>query len=119
MAPLRLVCCRLLCLAIFLSPGLPAQETPSTLVLLHANVIDATGAPPLRDATVVVEGGKIARIATGPFSPPAGAQVIDLEGRYLLPGLIDAHTHVSTVAGARRALESGVTTLRSASTSNY
>jgi len=114
-----LVCCRLLCLALFLAPTLRAQEAPAPVVFLHASLIDATGAAPLQDATVVVEDGKIARIATGLLVPPAGAQVIDLEGRWLLPGFIDAHTHLSTVDGARRALESGVTTVRSASTSSY
>jgi imidazolonepropionase-like amidohydrolase len=115
----RLACCSILFLALLLTPALAAQDAPATLVLINANMIDGTGAPPLRDATVFVENGKIARIATSAVTPPATAQVIDLEGRYLLPGLIDAHTHVSTVAGLRRALESGVTTLRSASTSNY
>jgi imidazolonepropionase-like amidohydrolase len=45
--------------------------------------------------------------------------VIDVGGRYVVPGLIDVHTHISTLANARRALESGVTTVRSASTNNF
>lgn len=94
-----------------------AQQTPATrqLVLTHANVIDGTSATPIRNATVVVTGGKIARIETSAVTPPAGADVIDLQGRYLLPGMIDAHVHISNLAAARRALESGVTTVRSAS----
>ena len=93
-----------------------AQDGGPTLVLTHVNVIDAVHPRPIANATVVVTGRNITRIETGTTQLPAGAQVIDLQGRYLLPGLIDAHTHISSLTSARRALESGVTTVRSAST---
>jgi imidazolonepropionase-like amidohydrolase len=100
-----------------------AQQAPSAtagpLVLTHANIIDGTSATPIRNATVIVSGGKIARIETAAVATPAGADVIDLQGRYLLPGMIDAHTHMSNLAAARRALESGVTTVRSASVAAF
>ena len=48
-----------------------------------------------------------------------GYTEIDLGGMYLLPGFVDAHTHIRSLDAARRALESGVTTARSASTPNY
>jgi imidazolonepropionase-like amidohydrolase len=44
---------------------------------------------------------------------------VDLKGKYVLPGLIDAHTHAADFAAFRRALESGVTTVRSAGVSSY
>ena len=97
----------------------PAELQP--LVLTHANVIDGLSARPIPDATLVLVGGKIARVESAgrPVAAPAGAQVIDVGGRYVLPGLIDAHTHIHDLPGARRALESGVTTVRSASTSFF
>ena len=90
--------------------------TQAPVVLTHANVIDGRSPKPIADVTLVLSGGKIARITRGPVTPPADALVIDLQGRFVLPGLIDAHTHMSDRAAARRALESGVTTVRSAST---
>ena len=103
-------------------PALLDAQVPApgrALVLVRANLIDGTGAAPRRDVTVVVENGRIARIGPG-RQPVAGpADTIDVAGRWVLPGLVDAHTHVQTLADMRRALESGVTTARSASTPHY
>jgi imidazolonepropionase-like amidohydrolase len=88
-------------------------------VLLHANVIDGVSDAPLRDVTVVVTGGRIASVGRAPAQLPAGAEVIDLAGQWVLPGLMDAHTHLSGTAEMRRALVSGVTTVRSASVGHY
>ena len=100
-----------------------AQEPVRAVVLAHANVIDGASDTPQRDVTVVLAGGRIERIVKGDAGAIAGAiagaLVIDLRGRWVLPGLIDAHTHISSLAAARRALESGVTTVRSASTTNF
>ena len=94
-------------------------QTSGTLVLTHANVIDGTGADVIRDATVVVRQGKILEIVRGSASVPQGATVLDLGGKYLLPGLIDAHVHVTDVAQADVALKSGVTTVRSMGVANF
>ena len=96
-----------------------AQQTPAVVVLRHANLADGARGAIATNAALVIRNGQIAQIESEPFTPPAGATVIDVGGRYVVPGLIDAHTHISTLANARRALESGVTTVRSASTNNY
>ena len=96
-----------------------ADNTPRPIVLTHANVIDGVSDRPIMDATVVLTNGRIERIAAGTLQAPNGALVIDIHGRWVLPGLIDAHTHISNLAAARRALESGVTTVRSATTANF
>lgn len=103
-----------------LSAGGAAQQ-PATpvIVLRHANIVDGARGAIATNAALVIRDGQIAQIESEPFNPPAGATVVDAGGRYVLPGLIDAHTHISTLANARRALESGVTTVRSASTNNY
>src|SRR5258706_6823782 len=82
-----------------------------TLVLTHANVIDGVSAQPVRDATIVIRDGKIERVAVG-GDTPAGAQVLDLRGKWVLPGFVDAHAHVGDLRAARLALLSGATTLR-------
>src|SRR5688500_9638951 len=95
------------------------QPAPSVVVLRHANLADGARGAIATNAALVIRDGQIAQIESARFAPPAGATVIDVGGRYVVPGLIDAHTHISTLANARRALESGVTTVRSASTNNY
>jgi imidazolonepropionase-like amidohydrolase len=72
-----------------------AQSAPDVVVLDHVRLIDGTGRPPLTDARVVVEGERIA--AVGPADTtaiPAGASRVDLTGRTVLPGLVDAHFHI-------------------------
>ena len=105
--------------AISLATTAGAQQALPVVVLRHANVADGARGAIATNAAVVIRDGRIAQIESEPFNPPAGATVIDVGGRYVVPGLIDAHTHISTLANARRALESGVTTVRSASTNNY
>ena len=95
------------------------QQAAPVVVLRHANLADGARGAIATNAAVVIRDGQIAQVESEPFSPPAGATVIDVGGRYVVPGLIDAHTHISTLANARRALESGVTTVRSASTNNF
>jgi imidazolonepropionase-like amidohydrolase len=65
------------------------------LVIHNATLIDCTGADPRPHTTVIVEGGVIRRVgASSAVQIPQGASVIDAEGRTLLPGLMDAHTHL-------------------------
>ena len=65
------------------------------LRLSSARLIDGTGAPAVDGATVVVEGGRISRIEPDGRSGAASAFEVDLGGRTLMPGLVDAHVHVT------------------------
>jgi imidazolonepropionase-like amidohydrolase len=67
-----------------------------TLVFQHAFLIDGTGGEPVADATVVVADQTIREINPGRARQPKG-RVIDLKGRTLMPGLIDAHVHPGNV----------------------
>lgn len=63
------------------------------IALRGATLVDGTGRDPVRDATVVVEDGRIASLGG---AVPRGSQVLDLTGLTLLPGLIDAHVHLGS-----------------------
>lgn len=110
-----------LALVAFLVTVLLGQSGPApapSLRLVNANVVNVRDGRVQRGVTIALSGGKITSIGAG-ASNTDGARVLDLKGKYVLPGLIDAHTHASDFAGFRRALESGVTTVRSAGVSNY
>ncbi len=71
----------------------PPADAP--LWLENARLFDGTGAPVREGVSVLVDGGRIARLAEGGGgAPPEGVRAVDLGGRMLLPGLIDAHAHV-------------------------
>ena len=75
------------------SPEAVAQET---IAIVGATVIDGSGGEPLADATVVIEGDRIA--ALGPSAStavPDGARVIDGVGKFLTPGFVDTNVHTS------------------------
>ena len=57
--------------------------------------------------------------ARGSVGIPSGAEVLDAHGRWVLPGLVDAHIHLSTAAEARDAVRQGATSARSGSTNFY
>jgi imidazolonepropionase-like amidohydrolase len=66
---------------------------PEVVVLKAAHLFDSTGAVLKSGATIVVRGDRIASVGTGEV--PSGARVIDLGDATLLPGFIDAHTHLT------------------------
>lgn len=68
------------------------------LALTHVRVIDGTGAPAREDRTVILRGGRIDAVLDGAATPPSGAQVLDLQGRTLMPGLVGMHNHLMYTA---------------------
>jgi imidazolonepropionase-like amidohydrolase len=84
------------------------------------NVLDPSSAEARRNVSVVLEEGRIAAVgARTALDLPAGARELELDGYWLVPGLLDAHSHLNTLEAARRALESGVTTIRTAGVGGY
>jgi imidazolonepropionase-like amidohydrolase len=113
-----LVACFMLAATSSLLPDHRAQQQP-VLVLTHANIIDGESREPIRDATVIIRRGRIEQIVAGTVEALPSATVVDLRGRWVLPGFIDAHVHIGTMAAARTALRSGVTTARSLGVSHF
>lgn len=127
-------------------PQTPAQATPAT-VIRAARLIDPKTGTTIQNPVVVVRGGRIVSVGAN-AAVPAGSKVIDLGNLTLLPGLIDAHTHllqnyrgslggddpnmvltVATMSTAKRALlgakmgledlEAGITTVRDLGNSGF
>ncbi|MFM8849625.1 MAG: amidohydrolase family protein [Cytophagales bacterium] len=109
-----------LALAITLLPlFLSAQSLEQkNYALINANLINGYENKVYPNSIVFVKQGKIEKIGKG-SEATAGYEVIDCQGYFLLPGLIDAHTHLDNMAAAKRALETGVTTVRTAGVSAY
>jgi len=94
---------RLLPLALILTAGCGQPESLVT-AYTGATLLDGTGAPPITNAVMVIEDGRIS--AVGPANAveiPSGATEVSLSGHYIMPGLVNAHAHV----GDTRGLESG------------
>jgi len=100
--------------------GAVSAQAPSSIAIVGARLVDGTGAPPVDDSVVVVEGDRIR--AAGPRArvpSPPGATVLEATGKVLMPGLIDAHCHINQPAEEMKRywlaqLRWGVTTMRSA-----
>ena len=94
------------------------------VVLTHARVIDGTGAPARENQTLIIRDGNIASVGeASSIQLPAGATVIDLSGRTVIPGLVMMHEHLYYTTGpgvygqlgtsfSRLYLAGGVTTMR-------
>ncbi len=89
----------LFCLGLASMAG--GQQRQSQITAIQgATIITATGNPTIRNGTIVIEGGRIRDI--GPRNEvrvPANAQTIDAKGKWVIPGLIDAHVHFSQSGG--------------------
>jgi imidazolonepropionase-like amidohydrolase len=84
---------RKLFIAFLLLLALPALAADSVIAIKAARLIDGTGAPPIANAVIIVTNDTITAVGSNLAIPP-GAKVIDLGDATLLPGLIDAHTHL-------------------------
>ncbi|HXP84048.1 MAG TPA: amidohydrolase family protein [Bryobacteraceae bacterium] len=74
----------------------PAPLSPDApIVFQHVTIIDATGAAPHRNFSVLVSGGSIAQIAPK-VKIPRGARKVDAKGKFMIPGLWDMHVHLGS-----------------------
>ena len=80
--------------------ALPAAAQDVQRTVIHAGHLIAEPGKPVRGAsTIVVENGRIVSIADGHQPADPGATLIDLKEKYVLPGLIDSHVHLTSDAG--------------------
>ena len=101
--------------------GTPRAGAPIPTSLTGLTIIDGNGGPPRTNQTIVIRSGRITDIfPTSSRHLPAGGTVVDMTGRFAIPGLIDTHVHIESqqrdqdvVEGMlRNALLGGVTSVR-------
>jgi imidazolonepropionase-like amidohydrolase len=108
-------------LAALLFVGLPyprsqavrgAVQSAQIIALIGGTVIDGNGGTPIAGGVVLISGNKILRVGNrAQVKVPAAAKVIDITGKYVLPGLIDLHVHYKSWMG-EMFLANGVTTVK-------
>ncbi len=123
--------------------GAPGEQKGKGIVVLKAaQIIDGTGAEPIKNGVIVVTDNRITAIGAN-IKIPSGAKIIDLGNVTLLPGFIDAHTHIVgrvlgdpegqnalfrdfesfgailSVGNAERTLMNGFTTIRNVGAPNF
>lgn len=85
------------------APAIAQQGGPVT-VIQAGRLLDKPGQAPRGASTIVVQDGRIVSILAGKVDGPAGAKIIDLSDKFVLPGLIDSHVHLASDAGGNAAL---------------
>ena len=77
-----------------------AQQTPAPVTYIQAGqLLDRPGEAPRGNSTLIVRDGKVAEIRDGFVQPEAGARLVNLRDKFVLPGLIDAHVHLWGIGG--------------------
>ncbi len=95
------------------SPPIAGASGSNPVAIVGASLIDGTGAPPVPDSVVLVDGGLIrAAGSRARVTIPPDARIIDASGKTVLPGLWDMHAHFEQVEWGPLYLAAGVTTVR-------
>ena len=116
-----------------------SDSTPTRTAIRAGRLIDGRGGPPISNAIILIDGDRITAVGPG-LAVPANARVIDLSRFTVLPGFIDAHTHVTSQPRdyyedifrkspidvaitahvyAKRTLEAGFTTIRDVGSAEF
>jgi imidazolonepropionase-like amidohydrolase len=127
-----------LCVTLLVAAAAGQAPAPKTVVIKAGRLLDVKTGKTLTNQTIVIQGDKIASVGSN-AQTPREATVIDLSNATVLPGLIDAHTHITfnpsfgyqtlgismpreALIGAKNArvtLEAGITTVRNVGASGY
>ncbi len=87
----------------------PMPGEPGVTVIHAGTLLDRPGRAPRRNASILIRDGRIERVEDGFMTPPAGARLIDLRDRFVLPGLIDSHVHLQSDRAGNEGFVSGFT----------
>jgi imidazolonepropionase-like amidohydrolase len=101
----------LITLALF---GYNSDASAQVTVFTHATIIDGNGGTPLRDASMVVSNGRIVDLGpSAKIKAPLNADVIDLSRQFIIPGIINLHSHIgeNTAQRLRTYARYGITSI--------
>jgi imidazolonepropionase-like amidohydrolase len=87
-----------------------AADEGSVKAFVGARIIDGTGKPPVEKATLVIRNDRVEAVGTK-VKVPAGAQRINAAGMTIIPGIVNAHGHVSSRDNLGKYLRDGITTI--------
>ncbi len=97
---------RLFSLLLLVCLGRPSNGSAQITVLQNVDLIDGAGGAPRRGVSIVIAGSKIRDIRpAAQFKPPFGANVIDLAGKTVIPGIMNLHGHIGLTKGLTQARE--------------
>ncbi len=86
-------CSIIVCTFLLMLSGI--VNATESIVLRGATLIDGTGAPPLENSVIVIEGNKFSLVGSEKdINIPEGANIIDAQGKYIIPGMMDANIHL-------------------------
>jgi imidazolonepropionase-like amidohydrolase len=85
--------------ALLATTPLAAQAAPSVTVIHAGALLAEPGKAARGNSTIIVRDGKVAEVRDGFVTPEAGARLIDLKDRFVMPGLVDMHVHLWGIGG--------------------
>jgi imidazolonepropionase-like amidohydrolase len=75
-------------------------EGPASTAFTNVTLIDGTGSAPITNAVLLIQNGRVKAVGSKEtVTLPENATIVDLQGKYIIPGLINAHGHVGEVKG--------------------
>ncbi|KAL5041496.1 hypothetical protein BDW71DRAFT_217828 [Aspergillus fruticulosus] len=80
-------------------PWIPREPGPD-ITFINASVVDVEAGRIIPDSSVRIADGLIADVATGNYTRPSSSTVVNLQGQYICPGLIDCHVHLTATPGS-------------------
>ncbi len=96
-----------------------AQPPQKKIALTNVNLFNGVDNRIFTNTIVFIKAGKIERIGKAGDPVSKDYEIIDCQGNYAIPGMIDVHTHIDNLESAKRALLSGVTTIRTAGVASF
>jgi len=98
--PFILVCIAFVIAGVMISAQVKRETGEGAVAFRNIRLIDGTGKPPVDDAVLVIQGGKVVAAGAG-VAVPEKAEIIDGQGKVVMPTLIAAHSHLGVVKGTK------------------